>query len=67
MVEREFVVDSRPFVRALGRARYGPAGDAPPPSGSRAAELRAILGDVRRELGVRRRARGLLRLRSFAV
>ncbi len=67
VVEREFVVDTRPFVRALGRARYGPPAGAPAALRTARSELRAMLGDVRRELGVRRRARGLLRLRSFAA
>ncbi len=67
LVEREFVVDAGAFVGALGRARYGPPEGSRPALRSARRELRAMLADVRRELGLRRRARGLFRLRSFAA
>jgi transglutaminase-like putative cysteine protease len=58
-------VDGRPFAVALAAARFGP----PPEAEAAAARARAELADLReqlrRRLGLVRRARGLVSLRSF--
>jgi transglutaminase-like putative cysteine protease len=60
-------VDGDRLAAILGEARYGPAGEAEYAARSARRELRAVLRAVRKRLSVKRRARGLLSLRSFGL
>jgi transglutaminase-like putative cysteine protease len=66
-LEQEFAIDAEPFARALATTRYAP------PSASRSAarrlrvELRALRRSLRRSIGVPRRLRGAVSLRSLTA
>jgi transglutaminase-like putative cysteine protease len=58
-------VDARPFVSALAAARFGPMLEADAAAARARTELARLRAQVRRRLGVARRARGLVSLRSL--
>jgi hypothetical protein len=58
-------VDARPFVSALAAARFGPKPDADAAAASARTELARVRAQVRRRLGIARRVRGLISLRSL--
>jgi protein-glutamine gamma-glutamyltransferase len=58
-------VDARPFVSALAAARFGPQPDADAAAASARTELARLRSQVRRRLGIARRVRGLVSLRSL--
>ena len=58
-------VDARPFVSALAAARFGPKPDADAAAASARTELARLRAQVRRRLGIARRVRGLVSLRSL--
>jgi hypothetical protein len=66
-LEQEFAIDAEPFARALATTRYAP------PRASRSAarrlrmELRALRRSLRRSIGVPRRLRGAVSLRSLTA
>lgn len=67
LLERDFVVDAKPFVRALGAARFGPPAAAADAVAVARRELRTLRRRMRRQLGRSDRARGALSLRSFSA
>lgn len=66
-VERHFVLDATPFVRALTSARYGRVDGAAAAVRRARRELRSLERQMRSQLGMPRRVRGLVSLRSLAV
>jgi hypothetical protein len=58
-------VDARPFAAALAAARFGPPPGADAAAASAREELTRLRAQVRRRLGIVRRARGLVSLRSL--
>ena len=65
LLRAQLEVDAAPFVRALATARFGPPADASAAAASARAELGRLRVQVRRRLGIVRRARGLVSLRSL--
>ena len=65
LVGRKFGVDGAAFARALAAARYGPPASALAEAGTARRELRRLRRALRRRLGVRDRAVGLVSLRSL--
>jgi transglutaminase-like putative cysteine protease len=61
----ELDVDARAFALALAEARFGPPATAGAAAARARAELARLRVQVRRRLGIVRRARGLLSLRSL--
>ena len=66
-VERAYRVNATPFVRAATAARFGPPDSAADAARRARRELRSLERQIRQELGLGSRARGLLSLRSLAV
>ncbi|TMC67940.1 MAG: transglutaminase domain-containing protein, partial [Chloroflexi bacterium] len=58
-------VDGAPFAAALAAARFGPPPEADAAAARARAELAGLRDQLRRRLGLVRRARGLVSLRSF--
>ena len=58
-------VDAVPFASALASARFGPPPDAPAAAARAREELTRLRVQLRRSLGVARRVRGLVSLRSL--
>jgi transglutaminase-like putative cysteine protease len=58
-------VDAAPFARALAVARFGVPEDAAAAADDAKRELATLQGQIRSRLGVLRRARGLVSLRSL--
>jgi transglutaminase-like putative cysteine protease len=58
-------VDARPFASALAAARFGPKPEAHAAAARARTELARLRTQVRRRLGMARRARGLVSLRSL--
>ena len=67
VVEREFVVDAAPFVRAVSLARFGRPADAEEAARRARRELRVLRRQMRRELPAASRVRGAFSLRSLVV
>jgi transglutaminase-like putative cysteine protease len=65
LLRTELEVDAAPFASALAAARFGPSSEAPAAAARARAELGRVRDQVRRRLGVFRRARGLVSLRSL--
>jgi hypothetical protein len=65
LLRAQFEVDGAPFASALAAARFGPPGAAPAEAARARSELARLLAQVRRRLGVMRRVRGLVSLRSL--
>jgi transglutaminase-like putative cysteine protease len=65
LVRAELEVDATRFASALAAARFGPSVEAPAAAARARAELARLRDQVRRRLGVFRRARGLVSLRSL--
>jgi transglutaminase-like putative cysteine protease len=65
LLRAQLEVDAAPFVRALATARFGPPADASAAAASARAELARLRLQVRRRIGIVRRARGLVSLRSL--
>ena len=66
-VERAYRVNATPFVRAATAARFGPPDSAADAARRARRELRSLERQIRKELGLGSRARGLLSLRSLAA
>ena len=66
-LERALSVDGEPFARALAAARYAPPRASRVASRRLRGELRALRRSLRRRLGVPRRLRGAVSLRSLAT
>jgi protein-glutamine gamma-glutamyltransferase len=66
IVRDEFNVDAAVFASAVGRARFGPPDEAAQAAGDARRELRTVRRSLRRRLGARSRALGLLSPRSLA-
>jgi transglutaminase-like putative cysteine protease len=66
-VEQRYRVDAERLAEALGAARFGPAAEADRAASTARRELRRVLKAIRRRVGVKRRLRGLLSLRSFGL
>ena len=64
-VQRRMGIDANGLSAALGQARFAPSDDAERAARIARRELRGVLRTMRRRLGVRRRLRGLVSLRSF--
>jgi transglutaminase-like putative cysteine protease len=58
-------VDAVPFVSALAAARFGPTPEADAAAARARTELTRLRAQVRRRLGIARRVRGLVSLRSL--
>ena len=58
-------VDARPFASALAAARFGPKPEADAAAARARTELARLRAQVRRRLGIARRVRGLVSLRSL--
>jgi hypothetical protein len=67
LTEERFPVNAKPFVAALGAARYGPPSSSRSAAGNVRTELRRLRKRLRGSLGVSERARGLVRLRSLTL
>jgi Transglutaminase-like superfamily/TgpA N-terminal domain len=67
LVERRYGVKPEPFVAALADARYGPPGTARARSRAARAELRRLRGRLSRQLGLVRRVRGAVSVRSLTA
>ncbi len=65
LLRARFEVDAGPFASALASARFGPPPDAPAAAARAREELTRLRVQVRRSLGVARRVRGLVSLRSL--
>jgi hypothetical protein len=65
LVRAQLEVDAAPFASALAAARFGPPGDASAAAARARTELTRLRAQVRRRLGVVRRARGFVSLRSL--
>ena len=65
LLRTELAVDGEEFASALAAARFGPPADAPAAAARARAELARLRASVRKRLGVVRRARGLVSLRSL--
>jgi transglutaminase-like putative cysteine protease len=65
LLRTQLEVDAAPFASALAAARFGPPPEAPAAAARARAELTRLRMQVRRRLGVVRRARGLVSLRSL--
>ena len=63
-VDHIYGVDARAFAQAASRARYGPEPGAEPAEQTMRSELRSIKKGVRRQLTVRERLLGAVRLRA---
>ena len=66
-VQERFRVDADGLAEALGAARFGPSDDADRAASTARLELRRVLKTIRRRLGVKRRLRGLVSLRSLGL
>jgi hypothetical protein len=66
-VRERFRVDADGLAVAIAEARFGPSEDAVRAAAAARRELRRVLKAVRRRIGVKRRLRGLVSLRSFAL
>jgi protein-glutamine gamma-glutamyltransferase len=66
LVQEEYALDAGPFVRAVGRARYGAPGDAEDSATTARRLTRQLRRALRRRLGVGDRFRGAISLRSLA-
>jgi transglutaminase-like putative cysteine protease len=66
-VERRYRVETTPFVRAVGDARFGPPTRSADATRRARRELRALLRQLRREIKVTRRVRGALSVRSLPI
>ena len=64
-VQSRLGIDANGLSAALGQARFAPADEAERAARIARRELRGVLRTMRRRLGVRRRLRGLVSLRSF--
>ena len=64
-VFRELGAESRAFVEAVGRARFGPPSSRRQSAAAARTELRSLLRAVRGSLSPWRRLRGFVSLRSF--
>ena len=67
LTEERFPVNAKPFVTALGAARYGPPPAARSAVANARAELRRLRKRLRGSLGMSERVRGLVRLRSLSL
>jgi transglutaminase-like putative cysteine protease len=65
LLRAQFEVDGAPFASALAAARFGPPDGAPDAAARSRAELTRLREQLRRHLGVLRRVRGLVSLRSL--
>jgi transglutaminase-like putative cysteine protease len=65
LLRAQLEVDAAPFASALAAARFGPPEGATAAAASARAELTRLREQVRQRLGVMRRARGLVSLRSL--
>ena len=66
-VEREFVVDCTSFIESATAARFGPPDEATTAIRRARRELRLLRKHVASRLGLRRRVRGALSVRSLMV
>jgi hypothetical protein len=66
LTEEHFPVNAKPFVAALGAARYGPPSSARRAVANARTELRRLRKRLRSSLGMSDRVRGLVRLRSLS-
>jgi hypothetical protein len=66
LTEERFAVNTKPFVVALGTARYGPPTVSRSSAGNARTELRRLRKRLRASLGMGDRVRGALRLRSLS-
>lgn len=62
----EYALDAEPFVRAVGRARYGPPRDAEQAVTTARRRMRELRRALRGRLGLAERVRGAVSLRSLA-
>jgi transglutaminase-like putative cysteine protease len=67
MIERDYAIDTAPFVQTATLARFGPPEDAGQAIRRARRELRRIRGEIRRQLGVVARVRGVVSLRSLTT
>jgi transglutaminase-like putative cysteine protease len=67
LVEAEFAIAVRPFVRETTAARFAPLEEARGAAGRARIELKRLRRRLRSELGALERTRGLLSLRSFTA
>jgi hypothetical protein len=58
-------VDAGPFAASLAQARYGPPETAPAAARRARSELRELQAQIRSRVGLVRRVRGLVSLRSL--
>jgi transglutaminase-like putative cysteine protease len=65
LLRKQLEVDGEQFATALAAARFGPPADASAAAARSRAELTRLRAKVRKRLGVVRRARGLVSLRSL--
>jgi transglutaminase-like putative cysteine protease len=65
ILRTQLEVDGVPFTVALAAARFGPPPEAQAAAARARAELAGLRDQLRRRLGLVRRARGLVSLRSF--
>jgi len=65
LVRAELGLDAAGFTSAAALARFGPPDEAAVAAPAARRELRALLGRMRAELGLRARARGFVSLRSL--
>ncbi|MCC6222075.1 MAG: hypothetical protein IT201_01120 [Thermoleophilia bacterium] len=66
-LEQRFGVDTAPFVRAAGAARFGPPAVAAEAARRARRELAALERQLARSLGAGRRVRGAFSLRSLVI
>ena len=67
LTEERFPVNAKPFIAALGAARYGPPSSARSAVANARTELRRLRKRLRGSLGMSERVRGLVRLRSLSL
>jgi hypothetical protein len=65
LLRERLEVDARPFASALAAARFGPPPQADAAAARARIELARVRVQLRRRLGVARRVRGLISLRSL--
>ena len=66
-LEHEFAIDAEAYGRALATTRYAPPGESGSAARQLRTELRALRRALRRRIGVPRRLRGAVSLRSLTT
>ena len=66
-LEHEFAIDAEAYGRALATTRYAPVGESRSAARQLRTELRALRRALRRRIGVPRRLRGAVSLRSLTT